>query len=59
LGARRRIRNYLTSVAGLIGGGVVAAPLAGWMVKALQEMMRLRFVEFLITLLAVEVVSRV
>jgi hypothetical protein len=35
---------------GLIVGGVVAAPLAGWMVKALQERTLLRFVGFLITL---------
>lgn len=45
-------RDYLTSVAGLILGGVVAAPLAGWMVKALEERTLLRLVGFLITLLA-------
>jgi uncharacterized membrane protein YfcA len=45
-------RDYLTSVAGLLVGGVVEAPLAGWMIKALQEMTLLRLVGFLITLLA-------
>ncbi|TIP97503.1 MAG: sulfite exporter TauE/SafE family protein, partial [Mesorhizobium sp.] len=45
-------RDYLTSVAGLIVGGVLAAPLAGWMVKALQERTLLRLVGSLITLLA-------
>jgi hypothetical protein len=44
-------RDYLTSVAGLIVGGVVAAPLAGWTIKALQRPL-LRFAGFLITLLA-------
>ncbi|WP_209605587.1 sulfite exporter TauE/SafE family protein [Sinorhizobium kostiense] len=44
--------NYLTSVGGLIIGGVLAAPLAGWMVKALKESTLLRLVGTLITLLA-------
>lgn len=42
----------LTSVAGLIVGGVLAAPLAGRMVKILRERTLLRLVGFLITLLA-------
>ncbi|MDK1494374.1 sulfite exporter TauE/SafE family protein [Sinorhizobium sp. 7-81] len=46
------IYAYLTSVAGLILGGVLAAPLAGWMVKTLPEKMLLRLVGSLITLLA-------
>jgi uncharacterized membrane protein YfcA len=44
--------DYLTSVAGLIVGGVFAAPLAGWMVKRLPEKALLRLVGSLITLLA-------
>lgn len=44
--------KYLTSVSGLIIGGVLAAPLAGWMVKALKESTLLRLVGTLITLLA-------
>ena len=45
-------RDYLASVGGLIAGGVLAAPLAGWMVKALKEKTLLRLVGILITLLA-------
>lgn len=44
--------KYLTSVSGLIIGGVLAAPMAGWMVKALKESTLLRLVGTLITLLA-------
>ncbi|QLL63805.1 sulfite exporter TauE/SafE family protein [Sinorhizobium mexicanum] len=44
--------HYFTSVGGLIIGGVFAAPLAGWVVKALQEKTLLRLVGSLITLLA-------
>ncbi|ASY59964.1 MULTISPECIES: sulfite exporter TauE/SafE family protein [Sinorhizobium] len=45
-------RDYLASIGGLIAGGVLAAPLAGWMVKALKEKTLLRLVGILITLLA-------
>jgi uncharacterized membrane protein YfcA len=45
-------RDYLTSVAPLIVGGVLAAPLAGWTAKALQDRTLLRLVGSLITLLA-------
>lgn len=46
------LRQYLTSVAGLIVGGVFAAPMAGWVVKALKERTLLRLVGSLITALA-------
>lgn len=46
------LRQYLTSVAGLIVGGVFAAPMAGWVVKALKEGTLLRLVGCLITALA-------
>lgn len=45
-------RDHLTSIGGLITGGVLAAPFAGWVVKALQEKTLLRLVGSLITLLA-------
>jgi uncharacterized membrane protein YfcA len=45
-------RDHLTSIGGLIAGGVLAAPFAGWVVKALQEKTLLRLVGSLITLLA-------
>ncbi|WP_331371509.1 sulfite exporter TauE/SafE family protein [Sinorhizobium chiapasense] len=45
-------RDYLTSVGGLIVGGVLAAPLAGWIVKTLPEKTLLRLIGSLITLLA-------
>ncbi|MBB4187094.1 putative membrane protein YfcA [Sinorhizobium terangae] len=45
------IGDYLTSVGGLIVGGVPAAP-AGWVIKTLQEKTLLRLVGSLITLLA-------
>jgi len=44
--------NHFTSIGGLIIGGVLAAPLAGWVVKALNESTLLRLVGTLITLLA-------
>lgn len=43
-------RDHLTSIGGLITGGVVAAPFAGWVVKALKEKTLLRLVGSLITL---------
>lgn len=45
-------REPLISVAGLVAGGVLAAPMAGWMVKVLEEKTLLRLVGSLITLLA-------
>ena len=45
-------RTYATSIAGLIVGGVCAAPLAGLMVKRLPERTLLRAVGVLIVLLA-------
>lgn len=45
-------RAYATSIAGLIVGGVCAAPLAGLMVKRLPERTLLRAVGILIVLLA-------
>jgi len=42
----------LASIAGLIVGGLLAAPLAGWMVKAIPERSLLRLVSCLIILLA-------
>ena len=45
-------RDHLTSIGGLITGGVLAAPFAGWVVKALREKTLLRLVGSLITLLA-------
>jgi len=46
------ITDNLAAVAGLIAGGLFAAPLAGWMVKALREIVLLRLVGALIVLLA-------
>lgn len=45
-------RNYIFAVLGLITGGVLAAPLAGWMIKVIPEKMLLRLVGCLIVLLA-------
>jgi uncharacterized membrane protein YfcA len=45
-------REYLAPVAGLVVGGVLAAPLAGQVVKTLRERTLLRLVGSLITLLA-------
>lgn len=44
--------EYGTAVGGLILGGILAAPLAGWMVKSLKEKYLLRLVGCLIALLA-------
>ncbi len=44
--------EHSTAVGGLIVGGVLAAPLAGWMVKSLKEQILLRLVGGLIVLLA-------
>ncbi len=46
------ISDNLAAVAGLIVGGLFAAPLAGWMVKALRETVLLRLVGALIMLIA-------
>ena len=46
------LSTHASSVLGLIVGGIVAAPLAGWMVKAMQERTLLRLVGCLIMLLA-------
>jgi uncharacterized membrane protein YfcA len=46
------LREHVASVAGLIAGGVFAAPFAGYVVKALKENMLLRLVGVLIVLLA-------
>jgi uncharacterized membrane protein YfcA len=46
------LSTHATSVAGLIVGGLFAAPMAGWMVKALTETTLLRAVGVLIVLLA-------
>lgn len=46
------ITDNLAAVAGLIAGGLFAAPLAGWMVKVLHETTLLRLVGSLIVLLA-------
>jgi uncharacterized membrane protein YfcA len=46
------LTGHATAVAGLVVGGVFAAPLAGWMVKILKETMLLRLVGGLIVLLA-------
>jgi uncharacterized membrane protein YfcA len=46
------LRTYGTSVAGLIVGGICAAPLAGFMVKTIAERTLLRAVGILIVLLA-------
>jgi uncharacterized membrane protein YfcA len=46
------VTEHLTAVAGLIVGGVFAAPLAGFMVKNLNETLLLRLVGSLIVLIA-------
>jgi uncharacterized membrane protein YfcA len=46
------LTENLLSVAGLILGGVVAAPMAGWVVKSIAEKTLLRLVGILIILLA-------
>jgi uncharacterized membrane protein YfcA len=46
------LSDHAASVAGLVVGGIVAAPLAGWMVKAMHERTLLRLVGCLIMLLA-------
>ena len=46
------LSTHASSVLGLIVGGIVAAPLAGWMVKAIRERTLLRLVGLLIMLLA-------
>lgn len=45
-------RGQLTSIAGLIVGGVAAAPLAGWMVSRISETVLLRAVGIIICTLA-------
>lgn len=44
--------NHLAAVLGLIAGGILAAPLAGWMIKIIPEGMLLQLVGSLIVLLA-------
>ena len=44
--------TYGTSIAGLIAGGMVAAPISGWMVKTISERTLLTLVGCLILLLA-------
>lgn len=46
------ISDHGAAVAGLIVGGLFAAPFAGWMVKSLREKTLLRFVGILIVLVA-------
>lgn len=45
-------RTHAASIAGLIVGGVMAAPLAGWMVRHIRETLLLRSVGLLIVALA-------
>jgi uncharacterized membrane protein YfcA len=47
------LASHATAVAGLIVGGLAAAPLAGWMVKAIKEHTLLRAVGTLIVLVAI------
>jgi uncharacterized protein len=47
-----QLSNVLWPVLGLIGGGVIAAPLAGWMVKVLPLRLLTWFVGFLVVALA-------
>lgn len=47
-----RLDRYAAAAAGLIVGGVIAAPMAGWFVKSLPERLLLRTVGTLIVLLA-------
>lgn len=44
--------SYLPSIAGLVAGGLIAAPFAGWVVKRLSEKHLLRAVALLIITLA-------
>ncbi|MBA3447398.1 MAG: sulfite exporter TauE/SafE family protein [Pseudaminobacter sp.] len=46
------LSSHASSVAGLIVGGIAAAPFAGWFVKAIREQTLLRLVGCLIMLLA-------
>lgn len=46
------LTDHAASVAGLVAGGLVAAPFAGWMVKSLREKTLLRAVGVLIVALA-------
>mgnify|MGYP004524153647 CR=1 FL=1 len=46
------LTDHAYSVAGLIVGGLIAAPLAGWMVRSLKEKILLRAVGILILLVA-------
>ena len=46
------LTKYLSTVAGLVVGGVFAAPLAGFMVKTLSEKMLLRLIGIMIVFLA-------
>ena len=46
------LANHASAIAGLIVGGLVAAPFAGWIVKSLREATLLRIVGLLIVLLA-------
>lgn len=46
------LSQYGVAVAGLIVGGLIAAPFAGWMIKSIPEQLLLRLVGVLITLLA-------
>lgn len=45
-------RSHAASIAGLIAGGLIAAPLAGWMVRHIPEKLLLRAVGTIICLLA-------
>lgn len=44
--------DHATAILGLIAGGLIAAPLAGWFVKSIREQILLRIVGMLIVLLA-------
>jgi uncharacterized membrane protein YfcA len=46
------LSGHAWSIAGLIAGGLLAAPMAGWMVKAIAERMLLRAVGVLIVLIS-------
>jgi uncharacterized membrane protein YfcA len=46
------LSHYGLAVAGLVVGGLIAAPFAGWMIKTIAERFLLRLVGGLITLLA-------
>lgn len=47
------LSGHAWSIAGLIAGGLLAAPMAGWMVKAIHERTLLRAVGVLIVLIAI------